>query len=145
MRELILRRFFEGTCTGAELATDVAGAVKKMSEVNSAISIEDMDENFVVTSEMAVRLCDAVLSAALPPEALMPIGFALIASDRFEWDADDDEVMANVISDWSGAEVNYPLTLENVRRFRLWLTRSERYPPKPSNVNTAGKVITVTE
>jgi hypothetical protein len=108
-------------------------------------SIEDMDDDFAVTSEMAIRLCDAVLAGELPASALQTIGFALMASDKFQWDADEDEVLASVIADWSCPEINYPLTLENVQRFRAWLMRAEHYPPKPKATSSGGNVITVNE
>ena len=145
MRELVLRRFFEGQCSATELARDISGSSKVIGPGHSVISIEDMHEEFTVTADMAVRLCDAVLSGGLPATFLQSAGFAMMASDRFRWDADGDEVLAAVIADWSCPEVNYPLTLENVRRFRSWLSRDEPYPPKPSVHNSEGKIISVTE
>ena len=145
MRETVLRQFFEGKATAMELARDVAGSTTQPSELVSVVSIEDMDDKFTVTGNMAIRLCDEVLSGELPPDALKTIGFALMASDRFSWDADNDEVLANVIADWSCPEVNYPLTLENVERCRKWLRRTEPYPAKPALTNNGGNIISVTE
>ena len=145
MRETVLREFFEGKVTAAELARDVARSTTRTSQTTFSVSIEDMDEEFVVSSEMAVSLCDSVLRGDLPPEALKTIGFALNASDKFCWDGDDDEVLANVITDWSCPEINYSLNRENVERFRAWLTRSEPYPAKPALVKTSSNIISVTE
>jgi len=131
MRERILRDFFEGTATAPELARDVAGSTKQTSEIVSVVSIVDMDGEFTVTSDLAIKLCDAVLRGEIPPGALETIGFALSASERFCWDGDLDEVLAEVIADWSCPEINYPLTLENVVRFRAWLMKTEPYPVKP--------------
>jgi len=144
MREQVLRGFFERKSSASELQRDVAGSIKQNSSKTSVVSIEDMDEDFIVTADMAVRLCDAVLSVKLSPAALHAIGFALMASDRFQWDG-DDEVLASVIADWSCPEVNYPLTLENVQRFRAWLMRTETYPTKPPLARNRGDLISVTE
>lgn len=144
MRESVLRDFFEDKAAPAELARDVAGSISQKSQKQSVVSIEDMDEEFAVTAAMLVRLCDVVLQGELESDALYAIGFALMASDKFWWDADEDDVLANVIADWSCPEVNYPLTLENVRRFRAWLTRSEPYPQKPQ-LEKRGDIISVTE
>ncbi len=73
-------------------------------------------------------LCEAVLCGQLPAEELSTIGFALIASDKFIWDGDD--LIGDVIHDWSSPEINYPLTVENVCRFKNWLLRVEPYPAK---------------
>lgn len=124
MREQKLRDFFEGRASAAELARDVKDSTST-SGIFSKVSIEDMAEPFTVSSPMVVRLCDAVLNGELAAADLATIGFALVASDRFEWDGDEDEVLANVIGDWSAPEINYPLTIDNVKKFRGWLTREE--------------------
>jgi hypothetical protein len=135
MRERILRQFFEGKSSGIELAQDVSGSTRHATPVISVTSVEDMDGDFLVTSEMAIRLCDAVLAGDLPADALRTIGFALEASDKFHWDGGEDEVLASVIADWSCPEINYPLTQENVARFRAWLMRIEDYPSKAKTSN----------
>jgi len=144
MREHVLRDFFEGKSSAAELGRDVAGSTKRNGPKASVVSIEDMDKDFVVTADMAARLCDAVLHGELLPDALHTIGFALEASDRFQWDGDDD-VLANVIADWSCPEVNYPLTFENVQRFHAWLMGTEPYPAKPPLTGDGRNLISVTE
>jgi hypothetical protein len=144
MRERVLRDFFEDKATAAELAQDVAGSISQKSQKVSAVSIEDMGDEFTVTAAMLVRLCDVVLQGELEPDGLHSIGFALMASDAFFWDADEDDVLAEVIADWSCPEVNYPLTIENVKRFRAWLARSEPYPSKPP-LKAGGNIISVTE
>src|SRR6266700_942529 len=88
----------------------------------SRVRIEDMDESFTVTRPMLIAVCDAVVAGSLPPQELRTIGFALESSDKFEWDGDADELVADVIADWSCPEINYPLTVENVARFRAYLT-----------------------
>jgi len=144
MREQRLRDFFEGKAPAAELARDVEGSTNA-SGLLSKVSIEDMAEPFTVSSAMAIRLCDAVLSGELPAADLRTIGFVLQASDKFEWDGDEDEVLAEVISDWSAPEINYPLTTDNVRRFRAWLAREEPYPARPPLADSGGNIISVTE
>ena len=57
-----------------------------------------MDEEFAVTAAMLVHLCD-VLQGKLEPDALHTVGFLLMASDGFCWDADGDDVLANIIAD----------------------------------------------
>lgn len=144
MHEQLLRDFFENRASASELGRDIEGSTKTRG-AHSFVSIVDMDEEFTVTVAMAVRLCDVVLRGELPPEALKTIGFALQASDKFCWDGDEDEVLANVISDWSCPEVNYPLTLANVERFRGWLLGAEPYPPKPPMRDTPSRITSVTE
>jgi len=110
VREETLKRFFQGDVSASDLAQDVAGSTETISSIASRISIEDMDSEFSVTRPMLVSLADAVFAGTLPPDALGTIGFALQTSDKFVWDGDSDELVANVISDWSCPEINYPLT-----------------------------------
>ena len=104
MREEISARFFEGSVTGAELARDIEGSEKRLSDVASLAKIEDMKRDFTVTKEMAIALCDAVLNGELEPHGLATIGFALMASDRFLWNGED--VLGEIIADWACPEVN---------------------------------------
>jgi len=146
VREEVLRRFFQGEATASELAKDVADSTNPLSDTASRVRIEDMDESFTVTRPMLISLCDAVVAGSLPPQELRTIGFALESSDKFEWDGDADELVADVIADWSCPEINYPLTVENVARFRAYLTGKEPYPSKPRQIaNYEGRIISVTE
>jgi hypothetical protein len=129
MKEAILRDFFAGKVSVEGLAKDVQGAIKQVSAVDGYVLIEDMDTQWTLTPPMLVSLCDAVLDGKLPAESLHQIGFMLVASDHFDWDEDD--LMSNVIHDWSCPEVNYPLNEQNVARFKKWLLKEEPYPPKP--------------
>jgi hypothetical protein len=141
MREEVLAAFFGGTASATELATDLDGAEERVSDVESLVRIKDMREELVVIREMAIRLCDAVLRGELPPSSLATIGFALIASDRFVWDGED--VLADIIADWSCPEVNYALNLENVRRCRAWLTGEEAYPARSNTATMGLQVISI--
>jgi len=88
-----------------------------VSDVQTVTAIEDMKDPFLVTRGMAVALCDAVLGGSLPSVALETIGFALVASDNFYWD-EEDNALAETLYDWSCPAINYPLTLENVAMFK---------------------------
>ncbi len=117
MHESVLADFFLGRVTTRDLAEDVRGATKRVSDIQSTTEIKDMDSRFMVTREMAIALCDAALSGELPPTDLETIGFALLASETFYWDESDDEPAATFY-DWSAPEINLGLTDENIRVFR---------------------------
>ena len=137
MREEILRRYFEEKLPAAELLKDLETSKNADSATVSEIQIEDMEDTFPVLPGMLIRLCDDVLNVHLPAWFLELIGFALMASDRFEWDGDEYEVMANVIADWSCPQINFPLTTDNVRRFKKWFAGTEAYPERPQPTEPA--------
>jgi hypothetical protein len=144
LREETLKRFFLGEVAASDLAKDVAGSTKRFDSIASRVDIEDMETEFCVTRSMLSSLVDAVLHGSLPPDALETVGFTLMASDKFAWDGDADDVLANVIADWSCPDVNYPLNLENVAKFRAWLAGEEQYPVGPTEGAThGGRLISV--
>jgi hypothetical protein len=146
VREETLKRFFQGEVSASHLAQDVAGSIETISSISSRISIEDMGSEFSVTRPMLVSLTDAVLAGTLPPDSLGTIGFALQTSDKFVWDGDSDELVANVISDWSCPEINYPLTRQNIAKFRAWLTGAEPYPARPrGTAGDCGRLVSIRE
>jgi len=120
MREAALANFFVGRLTAAELAQDVHGSIKQVSDLQRITEVEDMKCRFLVTREMAIALCDAVLNAEMAARHLETIGFALVTSDNFYWDEKDDEP-AETFYDWSSPQINFPLTIENIEMFRARL------------------------
>ncbi len=134
MNEAVLRDFFLEKATAAELAADMIGTVEQRSRDTSVVHIRDLPsgEEFTITVQMMVRLCDAVLAGDLPGPALEPIGFAVIASDHLHW---DDDLVGRVLYDWASPEINWDLTPENVRMFRDWLTGELKPPPEPRDTS----------
>jgi hypothetical protein len=141
VNEIVLANFFRGKLSAAELSGDLAGSEEIVDGEHRKVLVHDMDEPFAVTRAMAVELCESVLRQELEPDALRLIGFTLITSDRFAWDEDDD-LLGEILWDWSCPEVNFALSLENVRRFKSWLEGVLPYPEKtiPSK-QMAGRVI----
>ena len=115
MREEELRRYFMGEASVSQLAEDISGSVVKIDDLQSEILIADMQSSFSLQRDHVIRLCEAFLDRVLTPEALNTIGFALQASDAFEW---EDEVISEVLSDWSAPEVNFELNAETLNMHR---------------------------
>ena len=136
MREEVLRRFFQGEATASELAKDVADSTKPLSDTASRVRIEDMDESFTVTRPMLISLCDAVVAGSLPPQELRTIGFALESSDKFEWDGDADELVADVIAD--GHALRSTIRL----RLRMWVDFELISPARSHTQASLGRSLT---
>jgi len=107
-----------GEASVSQLAEDISGSVVKIDDLQSEILIADMQSSFSLQRDHVIRLCEAFLDRVLTPEALNTIGFALQASDAFEW---EDEVISEVLSDWSAPEVNFELNAETLNMHRNWL------------------------
>ena len=91
-----------------------------------------MKGHFELHREHVIRPCDAALSETLSPKSLIAVAFALMASETFWW---GDEVISEVLADWSAPEINYPLTAGTLRMHRGWLRglagAPERTPSAP--------------
>jgi len=122
MHEEILKSFFEGELGGAELAEDLVESAVTSGGMTRH-PIEDMSKRFQVRPEHLTLLCDAVLRGEIDSKNLQPIAFCIIASDNFEYgpDTSEGDLVDDVVSAWSVPEINYPLTGQNVKKFREWL------------------------
>jgi len=129
----VVRDFFEGKASAAELASTLSGAFIRRGEGSHQLQMRDIDTDFAVTSKHLIAVCDAVLSGIVPAEGLRALGFGLLASDHFDWDADDpnEPYLAETIHDWSSPEVNYVLTVATAAKFReRLLTGTSTFGPE---------------
>jgi hypothetical protein len=127
MHESILQDYFLGVIDESRLNEDLEGSVVRTSFDVITHYVNPMDSEFRVEPAHLVKLCDAVLSGKLNAERLEPIGYCLVASDHFFWEEDSKsgELVAETAYDWSSPEINYPLTSENIEKFRERLITGE--------------------
>ena len=127
MREIVLRKFFEGGLTGTDLARDLRGSLVPDGPKLTKHPIEHMEGEFEVLPPHLVKVCDTVLDGSIPAEFLESVGFCLVASDAFFWDTDTPEggVVADVVLDWSDPVINHPLSHANVAKWRRVLLGEE--------------------
>jgi hypothetical protein len=135
MHESILRDFFLGKAEAKTLSKDIGDSVAIMSPPGAPYSktsdgIVKMDSQVDLSRKHLLILCDAFLSGSLSAIDLEYIAFALIASDKFTWDGDQDNTLAEIINDWAAPEINYPLNVPNIQRCRRWLEGTENYPDR---------------
>jgi hypothetical protein len=97
-----------------------------------------MEECFPLNRQHGLMLCDAALAKAIKQTDLTTLAFVLIASDRFEW---EDEILREVLSDWSCPEINLPLNTTTLEMHRDWLTGSSAPPLRPVLARQQGRLI----
>jgi len=123
MHETVLRDFFTGSISVATLVDDLQDAIVSGGSSVVRHPIVDMPDAFDVRSSHLVAICDVFLDDKLKSDDLRAIGFCLIASESFEWDAEtpDGERVADVTNHWSSPEINFPINSENVNKWRAYL------------------------
>ena len=132
MKEIVLRQFFEGHATAAELARDMAGTrvADQPSGFRSSgnYRVEPMAGTLDVTPPHVVRLVDAVAAGALSLADLGTAVFCIEAQPaRWRWDTDtpDGERVADAFF-WLGSpEINYSLTPAVLTKIRHYLLTGE--------------------
>jgi hypothetical protein len=145
MRESVLRDYFLGLVDECGLREDLAdSAVKSSYDVINHYVTSDLDDDFEITSRHLVRLCDAFLAGKLEAEHLELIGFALEASEGFVWDSgneqDKDSPIAETINSWASPEINYPLNVEIIDKFKHLLLTGENLLTRDDIPKQAKKV-----
>jgi hypothetical protein len=133
MREETIKRFFLGEVDGNALAKEASASVIRPDKIASEIAIEDMDGDFTLTRHHLLLLCEEGISGRIGENSLNAIAFSLIASDHFSWEEDD--LIAEVLHDWSCPEFNYPLNAKTLEMNKdCLLGRSsppDKLPPPP--------------
>lgn len=128
MHEKTLRDFFLDRTSAEALSRDLDGSIVMKGKNEAGIKLSLLgDGNFELTPEHLLRICDAVKKGVIEPWKLEAIGFCLVASDYFEWDAEVPEQarVNEVIHLWAAPQVNYPLTVKNVSKAARFLATGE--------------------
>lgn len=132
MNESTIAAFLAGDIDADRLASEVRNSEREVDPITTAVTVSEMGSEFAITRAMALRLCDAVSNGQLQGEVIRTVAFLIISSDHLTWG--DDELLGEIIWDWSCPEVNYPLTPENMALCRKWLEGTESYPSKTVSV-----------
>jgi hypothetical protein len=127
MHAEMLKAFFRGHATAAELSRDLDVIWEPCGSQARRFVFEDLDEDFEVHAEHLVRVCDAVLAGEIEPPKLEGVGAALFTSDHFTWgdEGAEAERVAQTVSDWVDPEINFDLNLETTQKFRHRLLTGE--------------------
>ncbi len=124
MKEEILHKYFKGQVTDNELVEDLKGSQERTGYDTINVYIESIAEGgFQVKTKHLEKLCDAFLNKIINSENLNTIGFALMASDFFEWDTNtkSGKIIGEVISDWDNTSIGYEITDKNVWHWQRYL------------------------
>lgn len=125
MTEQALLNYFQDKISADELAIDLIGSQKKTSFDTNSVYVTQIksDSEFVITKAHLLKLCNDVLNGKLKILDINTIAFALITSEFFTRNEDDEDssVIENVIFDWDNPEIGYSLTLDNMKKWKQYL------------------------
>ena len=132
MKEIVLRHFFEGHATAAELDADVVGTLicegPERGPQIRRYNVLPMERKLELRSDHLIRLVDASLSGDLRPEHLEVVASWLeTAFERFPRDADtpDGERVVDALFWLGDPDINYPLSPRVLAKIRRYLATGE--------------------
>ena len=123
----LVRDVMIGSAPAHALAIQCGDAYVRQSSQSRRLQWDNLQEEFAVSTQHLVLLCDAVIEGELPGDCLEAIAFGLIADDNFLWDTDTPEGdrIGETLYDWSAPEINYALTPGTLAKFRHRLLTGE--------------------
>ena len=126
MKEEVLLKYFHNEISITELAADLKGAQRKTSYDVTSVFVDQIrtEGEFQVTRGHMLLLCNEALNGKLAVEDLNTIAFAVFTSEFFIHD-EDDEIVSRVLFEWDNPEIGFPLTLDNLRKWKLLLESGE--------------------
>ena len=146
--EQLIREYLLGHASAEELDRALCLAREILSPSDTRVHVRDMSEGFRIDRAMALRICEDAIAGRLQASSVEDLAFVIIASEALEW---EEELVGEVLHDWAAPEINYPLTLANLQRFRLWLAGEEPYPevrganPAPAGRSPVGTIVSSKE
>lgn len=126
MKEKTLKYYLDNKVTVDILAADVKDSQKKTSYDVISIYVDQINEDgeYEITRNHLVKLLDDTIAGRLTATDLNTISFALIGSEYFTWDK-EDEILDDTIFDLDNPNIGFPLTIENLGRWRTYLQTGE--------------------
>ncbi len=125
MTEQILLDYFQNFATVEHLSDDLKDSQKKTSFDTTSVHIKPIDssQDFAITKEHLIRLCDEALNEKLTTTDINTIAFVIITSEFFTWDNETEEgiLIETVLYDWDNPEIGFDLTLKNIRLWKEYL------------------------
>ena len=123
MKDEILRDYFDNLIPVDILYKDVEGNEAKKSYDVISVYIDQIKDGsqYIVTKGHLLKLCNDALSGNLEMSHLTTIAFALVFSDYFAWNSDEDDIVETVIFDWDNPEINFPINFDNLKKWKTYL------------------------
>lgn len=129
MKETILKEYFEKAISAKALNQDVDGSQVKTGHDTSRLDVEIIEDNkeFEITTKHLRQLVEDTMSNKIATQNLATIAFALEGSDFFNWDndTDDGKKVARVLFEWDNEEINYPISIQNLKLWDKFLRTGE--------------------
>ena len=122
MKEQVLLDFLQDKIPVGVLAADLEGSQKRASFDVTSVYIDHLEEetDFEINRQHLIKLCDEAIKGNLTFEDLNTIAFAIFTTERINR-SENDKVMEDVLFAWDNPEIGFPLTLDNMKKWKILL------------------------
>ena len=119
MKEQVLLEYFEDKVSVETLADDLKDSQRKTGFDTTSVYINPLEKegSFIVTKTHLLQLCKEVIQGKLSFENLNTIAFAVITSEYFIYD-ENDEIVDRVLFEWDNPEIGFPLNIDNIKKWK---------------------------
>jgi hypothetical protein len=126
MKEKILKDYLNNQVTVDILATDVKDSQEKTSYDVISVHVDKINETgeYEITKDHLIKLVDDTIEGRLTTTDLNTIASALIGSEYFTWN-ENNKIIEDTIYDWDSPDIGFPLTNENLGRWKRYLETGE--------------------
>ncbi|GET24281.1 hypothetical protein [Prolixibacter sp. NT017] len=129
MKEQTLKDYFDEKVTVDTLATDLKDSQQKTGYDTSSVCVDQIKEEgeYQVTRKHLLKLCNDTIKGHLTPGDLNTVAFALLASEYFTWDSEtgNGDIVSTTTYDWDNPDLNFDLTIDNLKLWREYLETGE--------------------
>jgi len=129
MTEQTLKNYFDSKVSVETLAIDLKDSQVQTGHDTTSVHVTPIadDEEYKVTRQHLIKLCNDTLAGHLTTTNLNTIAFAIITSDFFSWEKNskNSEIIETVIYDWDNPDIGYPLTTDNLKFWKIYLETGE--------------------
>jgi hypothetical protein len=124
MRETTLEDYFNNIISAETLNSDAEGSATKTSYDVISVEVIQIENHgkYLINKAHLLRLCNDTIAGSITIPNLTTIAFTLICSDYFSW---DDDIIGDVIFDWDNPDINHPITIANLNKWKHYLETGE--------------------
>jgi hypothetical protein len=119
MKEQLLLDYFQNKASIELLIDDLKDSQQKTGYDTTTVYVTPIEGegSFFVTKTHLLQLCNEAIIGKLSFENLNTIAFAVITSDFFETD-ENDEIINRVLFEWDNPEIGFALTIDNMKKWK---------------------------
>lgn len=127
MKEIVFKHYFEGKVSPESLPNALLKSVKHCRYYSFKSRQNNLEKTFILNNSMLAKLCEDCISERIDKSTAEHIAFTLLGSKRIKW---TDNRINFLVFDWASSEINFPLTIANLKKFKRLIESQKKVSTK---------------